>query len=99
MAQLEIDKHQEQLTEATKMKQVLVRISPDEHTEYVKSGSLIFTSRGNFYISVNAGKHQVEDQTFFTVSTASPIAQKLIGLKVNDSFTLNHQEFKILKIQ
>lgn len=99
MAQLEIDKYQVQLAEITKMKQTLAQVPADTHTDYIKSGSLIFTSRGNFYIAINAGPQQVEGQTFFVVSMSSPIAQKLIGLKVSDTFVLNQQEFTILKIQ
>jgi ElaB/YqjD/DUF883 family membrane-anchored ribosome-binding protein len=98
MAQLEIDKHQMQLSEVNKMIQDLARIAVEEHTAYVKLGSLIFTSRGNFYIAINAGQQEVDNQTFFTVSSASPIAQKLIGLKIGDTFTLNRQEFTLLKI-
>lgn len=98
MAQLEIDKHRSQLVEAVKMKQELSRISVDDNVQLIKPGSLIFTSRGNFYIAINAGQQQVDAQTFFTVSVASPIARKLIGLKVGDSFTLNNQEFTLLKI-
>lgn len=98
MAQLEIDKHRTQLTEAVKMKQELLRIPVEENTQFIKPGSLVFTSRGNFYIAINAGQQQVDAQTFFTVSVASPIAQKLIGLKVGDAFMLNQQEFTLLKI-
>jgi hypothetical protein len=98
MAQLEIDKHRNQLAEAMKVKQELLRIPVEESTQFIKPGSLVFTSRGNFYIAINAGQQQVDDQIFFTVSIASPIAQKLIGLKVGDSFILNHQEFTLSKI-
>lgn len=98
MAQLEIDKHRTQLTEAVKMKQELLRIPVEDNTQFIKPGSLVFTSRGNFYIAINAGQQQVDAQTFFTVSVASPIAQKLIGLKVGDAFMLNQQEFTLLKI-
>ena len=98
MAQLEIDKHRSQLVEVTKMKQALLRIPVEENTQIIKSGSIIFTSGGNFYIAINAGQHQVEDQIFYTVSPASPIAQKLIGLRVNDRFTLNNQEITIHSI-
>lgn len=98
MAQLEIDKYQSQLVEALKMKQELLRVPVKENTPFISAGSLIFTSRGNFYIAINAGQQQLEGQTFFTVSPASPIARKLIGLKVGDSFVLNNQEFSILKI-
>lgn len=98
MAQLEIDKHRSQLVEALKMKQELSRIPVEENSQFIKTGSLIFTSRGNFYIAINAGQQHVDAQTFFTVSSASPIARKLIGLKVDDAFILNNQEFTLQKI-
>lgn len=98
MAQLEMDKHQLQLTEAKRLKQELSRILPDEHSLSIKSGSLIFTSRGNFYIAINAGQLTVDSQNFFVISSAAPIAQKLIGLRAGDAFTLNNQEFTILDI-
>lgn len=98
MAQLEIDKHRMQLGEVNKMKQELTRISVEEHMDHVKPGSLVFTSCGNFYIAINAGKQQISDQTFFAVSSGSPIAQKLVKLKVGDSFILNQQEFILQKI-
>lgn len=98
MAQLEIDKHRSQLVEAVKMKQELLRIPVEDNTQLIKPGSLAFTSRGNFYIAIHAGQHQVGSQTFYAVSVASPIARKLIGLKVGASFMLNHQEFTLSKI-
>jgi len=98
MAQLEIDKYRNQLAEAVKTKQELLRITVEENTQRIKPGSLIFTSLGNFYIAINAGQQHVDGQTFFTVSAASPIGLKLIGLKPGDSFTLNNQEFKLLKV-
>ncbi len=99
MAQLEIDKYQGQLAEAKRMKQELSRIRVDTKSDVIRPGSLIFTSRGNFFIAINAGQQQLSDLTFFTISTSSPIAQKLIGLKEKDTFSLNQQEFTILEIQ
>ncbi len=98
MAQLEIEKLSGQLAEVLKLKNVISQISPDITAADVRTGSLVFTSRGNFYIAINAGQQEVDGQIFFTVSAVSPIAQKLIGLAAGDSFTLNRQEFMLLKI-
>lgn len=98
MVQLEIEKYNAQLIELQRQLQELKRIDPTTASNVIKAGSLVFTSRGNFYIAVNAGPQQIEVQNFFTVSTASPIAQKLIGLKVTDTFMLNQQVFTIHKI-
>lgn len=99
MAQLEIERHQLQLTEVLKMKEALARIPVGESSQLIQPGSLVFTSRGNFYIAINAGQLAIPGQSFFSVSPTSPIAQKLIGLKVQNAFTLNNQEFKIIEIQ
>lgn len=99
MAQIEIDNLRSQLAEALRMKQDLLQIDYNSKSIIATPGSLLFTSRGNFYIAVHAGQQQVDDQTFFAVSPASPIAQKLLGKKVGDSFVLNQQEFTILRIQ
>lgn len=99
MAQLEIERFQVQLAEVLKMKEALARIPVEAHLETIKQGSLIFTTRGNFYIAINAGQLTIGSQTFFSVSAIAPIAQKLIGLGVNDAFNLNNQDFTILNIQ
>ena len=99
MAQLEVSKLQVQLAEVLKMKEALARIPIEENSQSIKPGSLIFTSRGNFYIAINAGQLVHNDQTFYSVSSTAPIAQKLIGLRVSDMFSINNQEFTILKVQ
>lgn len=99
MAQLEVSRLQLQLAEVLKTKEALARIPVEENSQVIKPGSLIFTSRGNFYIAINAGQLTFNDQTFFSVSPISPVAQKLIGLAAQDTFSLNSQEFTILKIQ
>lgn len=99
MAQLEIEKYRSQLAEALRMKQELLRVPLDNNIALAKPGSLVFTSRGNFYIAINAGQHRIEHEIFFTISAASPIARKLIGLKVDDTVIHNNQEFTILRIQ
>lgn len=99
MAQLEIEKLSGQLAEASRLKNIISQISPDIASADARTGSLVFTSRGNFYIAINSGEHQIDGQTFFSVSAASPIAQKLLGLTDGDTFTLNGKEFTILQIQ
>lgn len=99
MAQLEVEKYRGQMAEAVKMKQELQRISVELNTDIVRPGNLVFTSRGNFYIAINAGQQQIDNQIFFTISAASPIAQKLLGLKVGEKVSHNQQEFTLLEIQ
>lgn len=99
MAQLEIEKLSAQLAEALKLKHTLSQISPDIISPQVRTGSLVFTSRGNFYIAVHAGTHQLDNQSFFAISPDAPIAQKLMGLTTGDIVSLHHHEFTILELQ
>lgn len=99
MAQLEIEKHNLQLEDVKRMKQDLIRIDPLDQSDVVKTGSLVFTDRGNFYIAINAGEIDIDQKKFITISTAAPLARKLIGLHAKSSFSLNGLEFTILEIQ
>lgn len=99
MAQLEVEQCQAQLAEALKMKDTLLRISVENHTQIIRPGSLVFTSRGNFYIAVNAGKLILNGQNFFALSASAPLAQKLLGLRPNDAISFNRQGFSILEVQ
>ncbi len=99
MAQLEIEKYTLQLENVKRMKQELSRINPVECSDLIKTGSLVFTTRGNFYIAVHAGELLVNDKSFFVISADAPIAQKLLGLEAKSSISFNGSEFTILEIQ
>lgn len=99
MAHLEMEKLQSQVADVNQMLNDLSRIKPDDSSPVIKPGSLVFTSRGNFFIAVNAGEHRLHGETFFAVSAASPIAQKMRGLKAGEEFTLNSRPFSITAVQ
>jgi transcription elongation GreA/GreB family factor len=98
MAQLEIEKNRSQLAEANKLKQVLTQINPDSTNETIQSGSLAITTHGKFYISIAAGSISINNESYFAISPASPIAQKLLGLKTGEEFTFNGKNFTVEKI-
>ena len=98
MAQLEIEKNTAQLAEALKLKQMLKQISSDRETITAQAGSIVITNHGTFYIAISAGQFVIDKKTYFAISPASPIGQKLIGLRALDSFTLNTNEYKIIQV-
>ena len=55
MIQLEIEKASVQFLEIKQMKEVLDRIHYQTESETAKLGSLVFTSRGIYYLSISAG--------------------------------------------
>jgi transcription elongation GreA/GreB family factor len=95
MAQLEIEKNTVQLAESLKLKQLLEQISSEHSTVKVQIGSVVITNQGNFYIAISAGQFIVDEKTYFAISPASPIGQKLIGLRMHESFLFNKRECHI----
>jgi transcription elongation GreA/GreB family factor len=98
MAQLEIEKNSTQLAEAHKLKAALSQIKPDHPTNTVQPGSLVITNQGNFYIAISAGQLTVDSVNYFSISPASPIGSKLIGLKDGAHFSFNSRAYQIEKV-
>lgn len=63
-------------------------------TERVQLGSIVITNKARFYISVSLGEFFFEGDRFYAISSESPMAKKMMGMKPGDDFTLNkiHQE-------
>ncbi len=98
MAQLEIEKGTVQLSEALKQKQVLDQMPPAIETSTVRLGSLVYTNEENYYLSIPAGKMEIDAITYYAISSASPIGAMLMGQGPGTSFTFNKKEIVIEKI-
>ena len=59
-------------------------------TQRVAVGSLVFTNKARFYISVSLGEFFYEGDRFYAISEESPMAKILFGKKAGDSFVLNN---------
>lgn len=89
MLQLAAEQNAKHLTEANKLRQALLQINPETKHGRVESGSLVLATNGNFYVSISAGKIEIDDVIYFAISPSSPIAQLLLGLKIGDETTFN----------
>jgi transcription elongation GreA/GreB family factor len=98
MAQLEIEKNSAQLAEANKLRQILLQLDTTKTTDYIQTGSLVITNEHRFYISIPAGQFIIEGETYFAISPSSPIAQKLLGLRVGDKFSFNKKESEVEQV-
>jgi len=98
MMQQEMDRNSKLLYEAGQQKIALQQVENVESAKLVKNGSLVFTSEGNFYISISAGELNVDGQKFFAVSQASPIGKLLIGKAINEGFKFNGKEYLVKEI-
>ena len=98
MMQLEMEKLNHQMQEVLKLKKVLHQINVEETNSKIDLGSVVKTSIGNFFIAFSAGKMEVGDTVYFTISLASPIGQVLYQHKAHDKIVFNGKEVKILQV-
>ena len=98
MMQQEIARHQQLLTDAERMRQVLATLDIRPRSDTAKLGSLVETDRGTFFLAISAGRLEVDNHPYWVVSTASPIGSRLVGLRVGDRFSFNQIAYTILQL-
>lgn len=98
MMQQEMSRNEAQLFEAKKIQHALSEIKPIKTNGKVQIGSLVFTSNGNFFISVSAGQFKIDEKVFFAISSVSPIGKLLLGLKKGNTLSFNGKLFEILEL-
>ena len=89
MMQLAAEQNAKHLAEARKLQQALKQIDPKSKHSKVEVGSLVETSNGNYYLSISAGKIELEGDIYFAISPSAPIAQVLLSAKVGDTMIFN----------
>jgi transcription elongation GreA/GreB family factor len=97
---LELEKMGKQMQEHNRKCEELERFNPSkvESNLQIRSGSLVETSAGWFYIITSLGKLTLETGDFYIISAASPIGSALLGKQTGEVFHWNLQEGKILSV-
>jgi transcription elongation GreA/GreB family factor len=98
MLQIEQANTRAQLQEMLNQKAALEKIDPDLIVSTVLNGSLVKTNRGYLFMGVALGKAVIDNITVFALSPQSPLGQKMMGLKTNDTCNINQIEYKIESI-
>ncbi|RMZ60202.1 hypothetical protein D1632_07370 [Chryseobacterium nematophagum] len=88
MLQQEINNLQRQLNEALQQQNLIKKMN-STHSLKVSNGALVKTNKGIFYISVSMGEIIYDNQKIMTISADSPLAKVMMGLKVDQQFTIN----------
>lgn len=98
MVQFELEKNSLQLNKAIQLKNELSQI--DVHKKFNKAvfGSVVLTNRGNYFISVGLGKINIDNQTFYAISLASPFGKVLFNKMVGNEVSFQGKNFVITKI-
>jgi len=99
MMQLELEKLGVQLSDAQKQLQILHKINLDNSSGAVRSGSLVNTNHGSFFISVSAGILTVDGIKVTAISTVSPLGATLLERKRGDEFQFNGKAFRIESLE
>lgn len=98
MLQIEQKNVSQQLKESVDQKVLFERINPNIIKPEAGTGSLLKTSRGYFFLSIALGKIVVDGIAIIAISARSPLGQKLIGLKVNDTAEINGTRYVVENI-
>lgn len=97
MMQLEQEKIGIQLNEMQKMSKVAEGISCELSVGKIKPGSVVITNKGNFYISVAAGKINVGKEIYFAISAISPLGKLFMNSTTGKKIVLGENSYGILE--
>ncbi|WP_299054533.1 3-oxoacyl-ACP synthase [uncultured Polaribacter sp.] len=98
MLQLEMEKAGQQLLGIQQMKEILAKIEVSKTSKVAHLGSIVYTQKTTYFLSVSVGKIIHNNTSFFAISLQSPIGLSLLGKQENDSFFFNGEQLKIIKI-
>lgn len=98
MLQLEREKAGNQLSEILKVKENLAKINISNFSKYIGLGSVVYTNKRNYFITISVGEIKVENEVFYAISPNTPIGQLLMGKTVGDEIVFREQRFSIEKL-
>ena len=99
MLQLEREKLGLQLAEINKIKKALSRVNLDNTSNVITLGSIVFTNKLNYFITISAGKLIVDNEVFYAISANTPMGKLLIGKTAGDVIDFNKNTIEIKKIE
>ena len=98
MVQLEREKVGQQLSEIQKTIAILSKINIEKTSRVIVLGSVVYTSKGNYFIAISVGKLRLAKDIFYAISIHSPIGQLLLGKTVNDIIVFRGENIQVHKI-
>ncbi|WP_223549938.1 GreA/GreB family elongation factor [Aestuariivivens sp. NBU2969] len=98
MVQLEREKAGQQLAEIQKTSAILSKINIEKTSRVIVLGSVVYTSKGNYFIAISVGKLRLAKDIFYAISIHSPIGQLLLGKTVNDTMVFRGENIQVNKI-
>ena len=98
MLQLEMEKAGKQLASILQMKETLRKIPLNKTSKKAHLGSLIYTDKNNYFLSISMGKITINKTDYYAISTQSPIGKLLLGKEEGAVIFWNDESIKITQI-
>jgi transcription elongation GreA/GreB family factor len=98
MLQIEQANVRNQLKQVQEQLAVMQKINPALSPVAIVPGSLIKTNRGYLFLSIAAGKGNIDGHTVIALSPQSPLGKQLVGLNIGDTACMNHVYYRIEEI-
>jgi len=95
MLQIDLEKSGNQLNEIQKIKDILKKVDTSKQYETVRLGSVVYTSKANYFIAISAGNISVDNTQFFAIAIDTPIGQLLTSKSVGDEIIFRDEKIKI----
>lgn len=99
MLQLEREKAGQQLAIVENLNEALSRIDLTKTSTTIVMGSVVLTSKANYFLAISAGQLAVGAEHFFAISPHTPMGRLLMGKKVGDAVVFNNLEFVIEAVE
>lgn len=74
------------------------KADPKRISEKVEFGSVVITDKQKMFISAAIGKIQVDNDSYYVISTQVPVYKAMQDLKSGDTFSINNNKFTIKDI-
>lgn len=100
-AMLQIDRENagRQLHEVEKVAQLLNKMDVNAISDYARLGSLVYTNKFIYFISISIGSVSLEDTNYLCVALNSPVGLLISGKRKGEHFTLNGSSDKIIDVK
>ena len=95
MIQIDLEKAGNQLLEIQKTKDILKKVDISKSSEIICLGSLVYTTKSNYFIAISAGNISIDDQQYYTISMDTPMGQLLTAKRIGDEVIFRDEKIKI----
>ena len=95
MVQIECERIERQLADILDQTSKVERLQRNKTSLQIQEGTLFFTNRGTFFMSVPLGKHIIQDKEVIYLSVQSPLGKVFVAARQGDVITFNKLEYLI----